>query len=258
MNAAHALEVEGLGKRYRKGHAARSRVWGPFSYLAWRLGREADSETHWALREVSFTVRCGEVLGVVGPNGAGKSTLLRILSRITDPTEGVARVRGRVNALLEVGVGFHPELTGRENVQLAGALHGMTARDIRARIDEIVAFAGVGDYLDTPLKRYSSGMAVRLGFSVAAHLEPEILVLDEVLAVGDEPFRRRCIARMKSAAQEGRTVLVVSHQLEMLADLCPRTLWIAEGRVQRDGATDEVLPCYRAASSFKIKDTEKV
>ena len=205
----------------------------------------AAKESFWALRDVSFDLDQGEVLGVVGRNGAGKSTLLKILSQITEPTEGEIRIRGRVACLLEVGTGFHPELTGRENVYLNGAVLGMTRREIRAKFDEIVAFAEVEKFLDTPVKRYSSGMYVRLAFAVAAHLEPEILVVDEVLAVGDAAFQKKCLGKMSAVAGAGRTVLFVSHNMGAVQRLCTRGLYLDHGRLQCAGAIETVLDAYQ-------------
>jgi lipopolysaccharide transport system ATP-binding protein len=200
--------------------------------------------TVWALKDVSFTVKEGEVLGVIGRNGAGKSTLLKILTRITEPTEGRAIIHGRVASLLEVGTGFHPELTGRENVFLNGAVLGMTREEIRRKFDEIVAFAEVDEFLDTPVKRYSSGMYVRLAFAVAAHLEPEILLIDEVLAVGDTAFQKKCLGKMGDVAKQGRTVLFVSHNMGAVQSLCQRTLLIGAGRVEYDDVTETVIQRY--------------
>ena len=193
---------------------------------------------------MSFGAGEGELVGIVGRNGAGKSTLLKILSRITAPSAGSARLRGRVGSLLEVGTGFHPELTGRENVFLNGAIHGMRRREIAARFDAIVAFAELEDFIDTPVKRYSSGMSMRLAFAVAAHLEPEILIVDEVLAVGDVDFQRRCVGKMGEISSSGRTVLFVSHNPRVVQSLCSRALLLDEGRLVRDGAVDEVLSEY--------------
>ena len=191
-------------------------------------------EEFWALKDVSFEVKQGEVLGIIGRNGAGKSTLLKILSRITEPTEGRVSLRGRVASLLEVGTGFHPELTGRENIFLNGAILGMTQREIRKKFDEIVAFAEVEKFLDTPVKHYSSGMYVRLAFAVAAHLEPEILVVDEVLAVGDAEFQKKCLGKMDEVSRrEGRTVLFVSHNMGVISNLCSLAIWLDAGQVRR-------------------------
>jgi len=252
-----AIEIRGLGKRYRLGARAE-----PVRDLRDRLSRAVRSpvarlkavfaghstivsdEHIWALRDVSLDVAPGEVVGLVGRNGAGKTTLLKILSRITDPTTGRAVIHGRVASLLEVGTGFHPELTGRENVYLNGAILGMGREEIKRKFDEIVAFAEVERFLDTQVKHYSSGMYLRLAFAVAAHLEPEILLVDEVLAVGDASFQRRCLGKMNDVATSGRTVLFVSHNMEAVQRLCRRTVWLDEGRVERDGPTDEVVSAY--------------
>jgi ABC-2 type transport system ATP-binding protein/lipopolysaccharide transport system ATP-binding protein len=206
-----------------------------------RGSRAARGTDFWALRDVSFTAATGELIGIIGRNGAGKTTLLRILARITAPTAGVARVRGRLSALLDVGTGFHDELTGRENVFLSGAILGMSRRDVRARFDEIAAFSGVERFLDTPLKRFSAGMRLRLAFAVAAHLEPDVLVIDEALAVGDAEFQRRCIGRMEDLQRSGRTVIFVSHDLGAIGRLCERTLWLDRGRIVFDGPTHDTL-----------------
>jgi ABC-type polysaccharide/polyol phosphate transport system ATPase subunit len=244
--SAHAIEVRDLGKRYRLGE-------GAFGYDTLRdalargiRGGREDGQTRdlWAVRDLNLDVAQGEVVGIIGRNGAGKTTLLKILCRITTPTEGVARTRGRVGALLEVGTGFHPELTGRENVFLNGAVLGMSRRDIRGRFDEIVEFAGVERFLDTPLKRYSTGMYLRLAFAVAAHLEPDIVVVDEVLAVGDTEFQQKCLGKMSEFREEGRTVLFVSHDLGAVGRLCNRGLWIDGGRLAAEGDADEVIRRY--------------
>jgi ABC-type polysaccharide/polyol phosphate transport system ATPase subunit len=242
------IEVEHLSKRYRLGEdqfgvTLREAV----ARSVRRLGRHHDRPRRdeiWSLRDVSLQVLEGEALGVIGRNGAGKSTLLKILSRITEPTSGLARTKGRVAALLEVGTGFHPELTGRENVYLNAAILGMGRRAVDRRFDEMVAFAGVERFLDTPIKRYSSGMYLRLAFSVAAHLEPDILAVDEVLAVGDAEFQAKCVGRMASAEQEGRTVVFVSHNLDAIGRLCSRSVWLEHGSVQAIGPTAEVLDDY--------------
>jgi lipopolysaccharide transport system ATP-binding protein len=242
-----AIDAVGLSKQYRIGqlHSAidtlRDHVMHGLHTL--RAGR-APREHIWALDDVSFQVREGEVLGIIGRNGAGKTTLLRLLSRITEPTKGHADVTGRVASLLEVGTGFHGELTGRENIFLNGAILGMRRSEIVRRFDEIVEFSGVEQFLDTPVKRYSSGMFVRLAFSVAAHLEPDILIVDEVLAVGDAEFQRRCLGRMESYGQSGRTVLFVSHSMPTIARLCPRLLLLDRGRLVEDGPTDHVIGRY--------------
>lgn len=198
----------------------------------------------WALRDVSFDIREGEVVGIIGRNGAGKSTLLKILTRITPPTRGVGTIRGRVSSLLEVGTGFHRELTGRENIYLNGTILGMKKREVDQRFDEIVAFSGVEKFLDTPVKRYSSGMAVRLAFAVAAHLEPEILIVDEVLAVGDTDFQKKCINKMKQVHQQGRTVLLVSHNMPAITTLCSRAILLKDGTVAADGQPHDVVAAY--------------
>jgi ABC-type polysaccharide/polyol phosphate transport system ATPase subunit len=243
---ARTLIAEGLGKRYRLGAmGGRTTVGDALATL--RSRRRAPRDHIWALRDVDFEVEAGEVVGIVGPNGAGKSTLLKILARITAPTEGLARTRGRVGALLEVGTAFHPELTGRENIRINGALLGMSKADVRRRFDDIVEFAGVGAFLDTPLKRYSSGMYLRLAFAVAAHYEPDIVVVDEVLAVGDAEFQQRCLGKMSEFGRDGRTVVFVSHDLGAIGRLCRRALWLDHGGIRADGPAAEVLERYLAA-----------
>jgi lipopolysaccharide transport system ATP-binding protein len=212
-------------------------------------GVAATSPSHiWALREVSFDVQCGEVVGIIGPNGAGKSTLLKILSRITEPTEGRVEIHGRVASLLEVGTGFHPELTGRENIYLSGALLGMRKIELDRKLNEIVDFSGIGKFIDTPVKHYSSGMYVRLAFAVAAHLEPDVLIVDEVLAVGDVAFQRKCLAKMEDVHQQGRTILFVSHNMPAVTRLCQRALLISEGTVQKDGPVAQIASAYLLSS----------
>ena len=249
-----AIRVERLGKRYRIGERERYRalrdtlvdaVKAPFRSRS----DGTRSNLIWALREVSLEVGQGEVLGVIGHNGAGKSTLLKILSRITEPTEGRAIVRGRVGSLLEVGTGFHPELTGRENIYLNGAILGMKRSEIARRFDEMVAFAEVERFIDTPVKRYSSGMYLRLAFAVAAHLEPEILLVDEVLAVGDAAFQKKCLGRMSDVAREGRTVLFVSHNLPSIEKLCQRVIVIDGGRVLMQGDPVTCIAAYLGSRS---------
>jgi lipopolysaccharide transport system ATP-binding protein len=239
-----AIEVHGVGKRYRIGtRAARhdtlrdaiaAGVRGAAGSLA-TLGRGRPVEYVWALRDVAFEIPAGEVVGIIGGNGAGKSTLLKVLSRITPPTEGRAVIRGRVGALLEVGTGFHTELTGRENIYLNGAILGMGRREIDRKFDEIVAFSEVERFIDTPVKHYSSGMYLRLAFAVAAHLEPDILIVDEVLAVGDVKFQQKCLGKMNHVASEGRTVLLVSHNMDAVRRLCRRAVLLEHGRVAFDG-----------------------
>jgi len=243
------IEAEGLSKQYRIGelHAAYGTLRESMVHATRRLtGREPRHPMRdiWALRDVSFQVPEGQVLGVLGRNGAGKSTLLKVLTRITAPTKGRVEIRGRVGSLLEVGTGFHSELTGRENIYLNGAILGMKRREIDQRFDAMVEFSGVEKFIDTPVKRYSSGMYVRLAFSVAAHLEPEILLVDEVLSVGDAEFQRRCLGRMEELGSAGRTVLFVSHQLSAIAQLCDRALQIDSGQIVGDGPAAEVIANY--------------
>ena len=208
------------------------------------LSAEASPREFWALKDISFDVQQGEVVGIIGRNGAGKSTLLKILSQITEPTEGEIRIRGRVASLLEVGTGFHPELSGRENVYMNGAILGMTKAEIDAKFDEIVAFAGVEKFIDTPTKRYSSGMQVRLAFAVAAHLEPEVLVVDEVLAVGDIAFQKKCMGKMRKVSSEGRTVLFVSHNMQAIRQLCTHGILLEEGKISYMGSANETVNVY--------------
>jgi lipopolysaccharide transport system ATP-binding protein len=247
MSRDAAIEVKGLGKRFEIGAEAAGGYMLLTEQISERirsLGRRPKTQEFWALRDVDFEVKRGETFGVIGHNGAGKSTLLKILSRITPPTVGEARLRGRVGALLEVGTGFHPELTGRENVFLNGAILNMKRAEIRRRFDEIVEFADIGPFIDTPVKRYSSGMQLRLAFSVAAHLEPEILIIDEVLAVGDVAFQQKCLERMESASREGRTVVFISHNLGSVRNLCDRGLLLSQGRVRAIGEVSEVIDEY--------------
>jgi ABC-type polysaccharide/polyol phosphate transport system ATPase subunit len=246
--AGNAIEVERLSKRYRLGeHAPGRSLREAIAGSIRGLGRRGRREELWSLRDVSFQVPEGQALGVVGRNGAGKSTLLKILARITQPTAGCSRTRGRVATLLEVGTGFHPELTGRENVYLNGAILGMGRRETARRFDEIVAFAGVERFVDTPVKRYSSGMYLRLAFSVAAHLEPDILLVDEVLAVGDAEFQAKCLGRMATVEREGRTVVFVSHNLEAITRLCARAVWLDQGAAKAIGPAGEVVDTYLGA-----------
>jgi lipopolysaccharide transport system ATP-binding protein len=247
-----AVRAEGLGKRYQISHELE-----PYGRLTETLSRSLRAplsrirrkhrdatEWFWALRDVSFELKHGDVVGIIGRNGAGKSTLLKILSRITEPTTGSADIDGRVASLLEVGTGFHPELTGRENIVLSGSILGMTRADTLRQFDEIVEFAGVERFLDTPVKRYSSGMQVRLGFAVAAHLEPEILFVDEVLAVGDAAFQAKCLGRLEAIGQSGRTVMFVSHSMPSILRLCQRALLLDRGGVVAHGPTHEVVRTY--------------
>lgn len=249
------ISVENVGKQYRLRHLAsggyrtfREMIAEKVAGLLRPAPKVADEE-FWALKDVSFSVRQGEVVGIIGRNGAGKSTLLKVLSRITQPTTGRVRIQGRVASLLEVGTGFHPELSGRENIFLNGAILGMGRDEIRAKFDEIVAFAEVEKFLDTPVKRYSSGMYMRLAFAVAAHLEPEILIVDEVLAVGDADFQKKCLGRMATVSRSGRTVLFVSHNINAILQMCSRCVLLEQGRVAVEGRTAEVVGKYLSSGS---------
>jgi len=259
-----AISVEGLGKRYQIGTGPKE----PYGSLRDSLARaakapinrlrrsdRADSaaQDYWALKDVSFEVKHGEAVGIIGRNGAGKSTLLKVLSRITEPTTGQAVVHGRVGSLLEVGTGFHPELTGRENIYLNGAVMGMSRSDIKRHFDEIVDFAGVETYLDTPVKRYSSGMYMRLAFAVAAHLEPEILVVDEVLAVGDAGFQRKCLGKMQDVSAAGRAVIFVSHQMQTIEHLCSKAIMLDGGRLAFEGDTRNAIKRHLESSREAIQ-----
>lgn len=254
-----AIRVAGLGKEYQIGareqgpttfrEAVANALLAPFRRLGRLSGRSNPAERFWALRDVSFDVEPGEVVGIIGRNGAGKSTLLKVLSQITEPTTGEVELNGRVASLLEVGTGFHPELTGRENVYLNGSILGMSRAEIRGKFDEIVAFAEVEKFLDTPVKRYSSGMYVRLAFAVAAHLEPEILIVDEVLAVGDTAFQKKCLGKMGEVARGGRTVLFVSHNMAAVRTLCSQVAVLERGRVGFVGDVNEGLLHYLGRSS---------
>lgn len=271
--SSKVIIVENLSKRYRIGMkekihdsftgAIASWVKTPISNYR-RLRKlskfeengEAD-DVIWALRDVSFEVKEGEILGIIGRNGAGKSTLLKILSRITDPTSGTVKIKGRVSSLLEVGTGFHPELTGRENIYLNGTIIGMSKKEVDKKYDEIVEFSGVEKFIDTPIKRYSSGMKVRLAFAVAAHIEPQILIIDEVLAVGDLEFQKKCIGKMGDVAKSGRTVLFVSHNMVAVENLCSRALWIENGSIAQDGKVSDVIRSYiKASSEVKVSNSE--
>jgi lipopolysaccharide transport system ATP-binding protein len=266
-----AIQVEGLGKKYliggeqktydRLGYQISDALITPFRRAGRLLRGQSSSaldleETIWALKDVSFEVGHGEVIGIIGENGAGKSTLLKILSRITDPSEGCADIYGRVGSLLEVGTGFHPELTGRENIYLNGAILGMTKNEIERKFDQIVDFAEIGQFINTPVKFYSSGMYVRLAFSVAAHLDPEILLVDEVLAVGDVAFQKKCLGKMGDVASAGRTVLFVSHNMSIIQTLCERGICLKHGGIIKDGPISEVVGTYLA--SFDQTRTESL
>jgi lipopolysaccharide transport system ATP-binding protein len=255
------IQARGLGKRFRISHKAEGnryvalrdviteKLRGLFNQS--KSGNSKLEEDFWALKDVSFEIKQGEVVGIVGRNGAGKSTLLKVLSQISDPTEGRIEINGRVASLLEVGTGFHPELTGRENIFLNGAILGMSRAEIKSKFDEIVAFAEVEKFLDTPVKRYSSGMYVRLAFAVAAHLEPEILVVDEVLAVGDAQFQKKCLGKMQSVAKGGRTVLFVSHNMGAVTTLCQSAIWLNAGRLVKIGPARDIVDQYVTADSEK-------
>ena len=273
----HAISAKNLSKCYKLGVIGRKtlvdevRYWwlkvrghDPHAYFG-RIGHTAaearkveaereGQERFWALKDVSFDVQPGEVVGIIGRNGAGKSTLLKILTRITEPTSGEAIINGRVASLLEVGTGFHPELTGRENIYMNGTILGMKKREIDTKFDEILAFSELEQFVDTPVKRYSSGMYVRLAFAVAAHLEPEILLIDEVLAVGDAEFQKKCLGKMESVGREGRTVLFVSHQMGAITQLCNRTILFSHGQINKDGKTAEVMAHYLEKSFVQNKD----
>lgn len=259
-----SINVEKLSKLYRLGQAAqetmiRERI---VSLLKNPFGKKpAQEEIIWALKDVSFSVKEGEVVGIVGRNGAGKSTLLKVLSNITYPTQGRVKVRGRVASLLEVGTGFHEELTGRENIYLNGSILGMKKKEVQAKLDAIIEFAGVERFIDTPIKRYSSGMRLRLGFAVAAHLDPDVLIVDEVLAVGDAGFQKKCLSVMEDLRKGGRTVLFVSHNMAAVENLCSRGIWIDSGRVRQDGATHEIIKSYLcsfAESQQRASDLSEV
>ena len=257
------IRVENLGKKYIIGHQQQERytslrdvITNKVKSLGSLLNPQAKNENpafeeFWALKDVSFEIKQGDRVGIIGRNGAGKSTLLKILSRITEPTKGSIKIKGRVASLLEVGTGFHPELTGRENIFLNGAILGMGKEEIKRKFDEIVAFAEVEKFLDTPVKRYSSGMYVRLAFAVAAHLEPEILIVDEVLAVGDAAFQKKCLGKMEDVGKEGRTVLFVSHNMAAIQNLCQRVVWLNQGQLIIDNQTQIVINDYlKTATNF--------
>jgi lipopolysaccharide transport system ATP-binding protein len=264
----YVIRIEGLSKKYLIGHRQRDGYPTLKDALATSIKSLArpfrrsvakqpilTTEELWALKNISFQVRQGERVGIIGRNGAGKSTLLKILSRVTDPTEGRVFLRGRVGSLLEVGTGFHPELTGRENIYLNGAILGMTKSEIEQKFDEIVAFSEVERFLDTPVKRFSSGMYVRLAFAVAAHLDPEILIMDEVLAVGDTQFQKKCLRKMRQVAGEGRTVLFVSHSMMATQSLCSRVIWLHNGQIVREGNPAQVISDY--VQSYGSLQTEQ-
>ncbi|MDD5362969.1 MAG: polysaccharide ABC transporter ATP-binding protein [Ignavibacteria bacterium] len=248
----HSIEIKDISKKYiisryndnRQNNSIRESISNKIKNVFSKKTRDNKREEFWALRDVSFNVNIGDKIGIIGKNGAGKSTLLKILSRITNPTSGSITLNGRVASLLEVGTGFHPELTGKENIFLNGSILGMKKNEIKKKFDEIVAFSEIEQFLDTPVKRYSSGMYVRLAFSVAAHLEPEILLIDEVLAVGDAQFQKKCIGKMESASKEGRTILFVSHNMGAIKQLCSRAVLLEKGKVKLDSNVDDVISNY--------------
>jgi len=253
------IEVENLSKRYRLGQFNAQTMREEFEQFLQRFRKNGagasrtitDSSEFWALKNVSFSVKPGEIVGIIGRNGAGKSTLLKVLSRITEPTSGEARIRGRVASLLEVGTGFHPDLTGRENIYLNAAILGMTKAEVKAKFDDIIAFAEIERFLDTPVKRYSSGMYVRLAFAVAAHLEPEILIVDEVLAVGDAAFQKKCLGKMNDVARAGRTVLFVSHNMQAISVLCTNAIALRNGEIADRGLPSAVAERYLSSESHE-------
>jgi lipopolysaccharide transport system ATP-binding protein len=266
MDSSLAIEAKNLSKKYRLGTIGMSSLRDDLSRWWNRNNKDSpdfkkgsanghsdsrmiNSNEFWALHDLNFSINKGEVVGLVGANGSGKSTLLKILSRITEPSKGQVKVRGKVASLLEVGTGFHPELTGRENVYINGAILGMTRREVTTKFEEIIDFAGVSDFIDTPIKRYSSGMTVRLGFAVAAHLDPDILIVDEVLAVGDLRFQNRCIQQMRKIAHSGKTVLFVSHQMQTVESLCQSTFLLDRGKVLNFGKTNEIISEYKGLAS---------
>lgn len=261
MSSETAITIEGVGKRYRIGDRkqnTRRYLGGTLVSLAkrpWSLLTEyrqlTDTNSFWALKDISLEIQRGEVIGIIGRNGAGKSTLLKVLSQITKPTEGTITIQGRVGSLLEVGTGFHPELTGRENIFLNGAVLGMRQEEVKAKFDEIVAFSEIEKFIDTPVKQYSSGMYTRLAFAVAAHLEPEILIVDEVLAVGDAEFQKKCLGKMRDVASGGRTILFVSHNMAAISRLCDRCAMLERGRLIQTGPTAEVLQRYTDTASVE-------
>ncbi|HUI06238.1 MAG TPA: ABC transporter ATP-binding protein [Verrucomicrobiae bacterium] len=258
-----AIQAERLSKLYRIGalqrfNTLRDQMMHGVKDLFRRNGRSrSESNTIWALKDVSFEVKRGEVVGIIGRNGAGKSTLLKILSRVTEPTSGQAKIYGRVGSLLEVGTGFHSELTGRENIYMNGALLGMTKREIDGRFDDIVSFAEVERFIDTPVKRYSSGMYMRLAFAVAAHLQTELLLVDEVLAVGDAAFQKKCLGKMGEAAHQGRTVLFVSHNMGAVETLCTSAMWIEQGMIVRRGSADRTVRAYLKSAESGVASPQR-
>lgn len=267
-----AIRVEGIGKRYRLGETGSTQLYKTFReeltraltspFHQWRLGQpssDGDRQGYiWALKDVTFEIKRGEVVGIIGRNGAGKSTLLKILSRITEPSKGYAEIYGRVGSLLEVGTGFHPELTGRENIYLSGAIMGMKKSEIDEKRDDIISFAEIEKFIDTPVKRYSSGMFVRLAFAVAAHLEPEILLVDEVLAVGDAIFQKKCLGKMSEVSREGRTVLFVSHNMQAVRQLCNRAILLQSGTKTVDDETSKTIEYYLQDGNRQISGSKNL
>ena len=256
----HSIKIENVSKYYRLGTIGNNTLYEDLNRLWAKLRKKPDpllkvdlnlkdeflnKKGIWALKNINIEINQGEVFGIIGHNGAGKSTLLKILSRITTPTKGLIKLRGRIASLLEVGTGFHPDLTGRENIYLNGSILGMTRQEIDKKLDEIIDFSDVEQFIDTPVKRYSSGMHVRLAFSVAAHLEPEILIVDEVLAVGDFSFQEKCLGKLNSVSKEGRTILFVSHNLQSIWSLCPKTIWMEDGRIKEINDTSSIINKYR-------------
>jgi lipopolysaccharide transport system ATP-binding protein len=266
QKSGFAISIENVGKKYSIGHQRASgdgmrhviegAMRAPIAWLRSRRDQKIHQVDFWALKDVSIEIKQGEVVGILGRNGAGKSTLLKLLSRITVPTEGRIRIRGRVASLLEVGTGFHAELTGRENIFLNGAILGMRRTEIIRKFDEIVAFSEIEEFIDTPVKRYSSGMYVRLAFAVAAHLDPEILIVDEVLAVGDTAFQKKCLAKMVEFARAGKTILFVSHNLDAVRGLCQRGIWMKDGHLYKDGDADDIIEEY--FNTVSVKDSKSL
>ena len=247
-----AIKIEGIGKKYTVGKQKDNSLRGSLGSIL--KSTASKKESFWALKDISFEVKRGEVIGIIGKNGAGKSTLLKVLSQITKPSKGRIEINGRVASLLEVGTGFHPELTGRENIYLNGTILGMTRKEVKSKFDEIVEFSGVENFIDTPVKHYSSGMYVRLAFAVAAHLDPEILIIDEVLAVGDAEFQKKCLGKLKDVAQQGRTVLFVSHNMNAVNSLCSKCLYIKNGETEMYNKTDVVISKYLNSSELNTYD----
>ena len=254
-----ALELRRVFKKFRKGETYDS-LRDLIPALTGRLFKSGDTTLQtrefWAVNDVSFKICKGEAFGIIGPNGSGKSTILKLLSGVLQPTSGEISIMGKLSALIEIGAGFHPDLTGRENIFLNGTILGMTRNEIQRKLAPIIEFSGLGDFIDTPVKRYSSGMYARLGFSVAAHVDPEILLVDEVLSVGDYAFQRKCIEKMKSVVQSGATIIFIAHNLKAVSDLCPRSILLEHGRVLKEGRTDEIIRTYMDRAS-KREETDK-